>query len=139
MVGQPAPVSRLCLDLRSGLVVRARNPVLLDDEPTVVAARRELGKETVEVDVPRAELEEDAPAPRLVPRAGGAENVQADVLQVDVLDAVAPVPKGSDRLPAGRPQMSRVEQERNIGAVEEALDLGRRLHAGAHVVVEDGL
>jgi hypothetical protein len=109
MVGQPAPVSRLRLDLRSGLVVRARNPVLLDDEPTVVAARRELGKEPVEVDVPGAELAEDASAPRLVPRVGGPKNIQADVLQMDVLNAVAPVPKGRDRLAAGRCEMSRVE------------------------------
>src|SRR4029450_13223087 len=79
MVGQPGPVSRLCLDLRSGLVARARNPVLLDDEPTVVAARRELGKEPVEVDVPGAELAEDAPAPRLVPRVGGPKNGRGGV------------------------------------------------------------
>src|SRR4029450_2164877 len=90
-------------------------------------------------DVPGAELAEDAPAPRLVPRVGGPKNVRADVLQVDVPDAGAPAPKGRARLAAGGCQMSRVEQERNIGALEEALDLGPRLHARAHVVVEDGL
>src|SRR5512132_1076551 len=139
MVGEPPPVSRLGLDLRQGIVVGARDPVLLDDEPTVVSALFQLRQEPVEVDVPGAELAEGTPTPGLIPCGSPLEDVEPHVLQMHVPEAVTPVAEGRDRIAAGRRQMSSVEEERNVGPLEEALDLARRLHARPHVVVEDRL
>src|SRR5512133_1289736 len=101
MVGEPPPVSCLRLDLWCGIVVGARDPVLLDDEPTVVSALFQLRQEHVEVDVSGAELAESTPTPGIVPCCSPVEDVEPHVLQVHVPDAVTPVAEGRDRIAAG--------------------------------------
>ena len=80
MVGEPAPVSRLRLDLRYGIVVRAGDPVLLDDEPTVVSALFQLLQEPVEVDVSGSELAEGTLTPGLIPCGSALQDVEPHVL-----------------------------------------------------------
>src|SRR5262245_9191248 len=87
MLGEPAPVACLRLDLRGGIVLRAGHPVLLHHEPAVVAV--EPGEEAVEVGVAGAELAERAGAPGLGPVARAAHHLEPDVLQVQVLDSRA--------------------------------------------------
>ena len=98
VLGEPAAVPNLRLDLRGRVVVRSGHPVLLDDEPARIAV--ELCEEPGQVDVSSPELAEDAAAPRLDPRP--VQPVEADVLDVEVLDALAPVPEGDDGIAAGR-------------------------------------
>ena len=71
--------------------------------------------------------------------AASRSTLEPHVLDVHMVDAVAPVARGPDRVAAGGGQVAGVEQEPDARALEQPLDLGRRLHARAHVVVEGRL
>ena len=104
-------------------------------EPARVAV--ELGENAVEVDVARTELAEDAGAPRLGPvGAPSRSDVEPHVLDDAVVDPLAPVAQRADGVAAAERQVPRVEQQADVGPLEQPLDLGRRLDARAHVVVE---
>src|SRR5919197_4963711 len=101
-----------------------RNPVLLDNEPSRVAV--EVTEEPVEIDVAGAELAEDARGPRLVPARRAAEDVEADILQVHVVHTLAPGSQRRHGIAACRHEVAGVEQEPDIRALEQPLDLRRR-------------
>ena len=67
------------------------------------------------------------------------EHVEPHVLDVDRADAVAPVAERLHRIAAGDEQVAGVEQQLDVGVLEEALDLGNALDIGRRVVVEDRL
>ena len=118
--------------------------VLLDDDPAVVAApRRARAQKRVEVHVAVAEGAEQA-APPGGQRVGALgldarEHVEPDVLDVDRADPLAPVGERLDRVAAGDRDVPAVEQQRDVGVLEQALDLGDALDVGRRVVVEDRL
>src|SRR4051794_22261710 len=80
---EPAAVSPLRLDRALGALARRGDPVLLDDNPAVVAV--ELREEAGEVDVAGAEVAEDAAARGALEVGRRVQHVEADVLQVDVV------------------------------------------------------
>ena len=100
------------------MLVWARDPVLLDDEPALVAAGGELVEEGSQVDVASAELGEDAAAPRLghVGPVGehALEDVAAVVLHVHVRDPLAPVPQTLDRIAAAEREVAGVQHEGDV-------------------------
>src|SRR5262249_1592750 len=97
------PSSVAALGQRGGhdVLPRRGKAVLLDDHPAVVVGARELGEEALEVGVAGAELAEDAVPPRLVPTGRTPQDVEANVLQVDVVDPVPPVAKPAQRVAPG--------------------------------------
>ena len=138
MLGEPPPVSRLRLDLRFGIVVRAGHPVLLDDEPAVVAVsarRRTPSRSTSPVPSSQKTPSRQASS-QSVPRR---EDVEPHVLHVHVVDAVAPVAQSRDGIAAAAARWPVSRSSADVGALEQPLDLGRRLHARAHVGVEGRL
>src|SRR5207237_3782157 len=91
----------------------------------------------------RAELAEDAAAPRLLQpgpvRDHAVEDRALVVLDVQVVDALAPVAQALDRVAAPEREVPGVEEEADVGELEHALDLPRRLDVRRGVVVEGGL
>src|SRR5438067_1443566 len=68
-----------------------------------------------------------------------AEHVQAHVLDVDVVDATAPVAQRLDRVGAADQEVTGVDEQADVGELEHAVDLPRRLDEGARVGVEGRL
>ena len=118
----------------SGSASGPEHPVVLDDDPAGVAV--EPGQESDEVDIARPELAEHAVPPRGRPVRRLPEDAEVGVLDVDVVDSIPPVAVGRDWVDTGRQQMPGVEEERDVDAVEQRLDLLPGLDAGAHVVME---
>ncbi len=106
----------------------ARDPVLLDDEPAVVAARGELGEERVQVDVARAELAEHAAAPRLAPsrarrRSRALEHRARASFTCTWSIAAGPVAQRLDRVAAAESRWPVSRRRPTSGELEQALDL----------------
>src|SRR6266542_6180455 len=112
MVREPASVARLRRDLPRRIFVRAGNPVLLDDEPARVAVQ--LLEETLEVDVTGAELAEDAGTPGRVPAGRAPQHVESYILDVEVIDAAAPVSEALQGIAACRNEMTGVEEQCDV-------------------------
>src|SRR3954463_123790 len=98
VLAQPPAVALLRRDVIRRVVAGTREPVLLDDDPSVVAD--EGVEEASEVDVAGAEFAERAVSPRLGPITGVLDHLERDVLEVHVPDATAPVPHPVHRIAA---------------------------------------
>ena len=140
MLAEPCAIPHLRLGRLGDHLVGSRDPVLLDDDPPVVADVAERAEEPWEVDVALAELAED-PAPPGLDHVGSvrddlAQHVHPDVFDVDVVHARAPVVERLDRVRAADQEVARVDEEAEGGQLERALDLPRRLDVGSGVSVE---
>src|SRR5438034_890770 len=117
--------------------------VLLDDEPPAEADLGSGPQHAVDVDVALAQAREHLARPDRRGRfAGGddlCEAVQADVLEVEVVDAGAPPSEERDRVAATDRQVTGVEAEPNVRAGEDLLDLPGCLDIGARLIVEGRL
>src|SRR5205823_3936263 len=94
-------------------------------------------------DVAAAELAEDPALPGL-DRPGmvaddAVEHVQAHVLDVDVVDATAPVAQRLDRVGAADQEVAGVDEQADVGELEHAVDLPGRFDERARVGVEGRL
>src|SRR5437764_8669592 len=106
-----------------GRRAHARQHVLLDDDPVVVAAGAEFAQDRGKIDATAPELTENAVAHRLevIPRLSThpLEHPRIAVLEMDVPDARGMAPVHVDRISAAEAEVTRVEaqpNERRIGA-----------------------
>ena len=125
------------------LVGGAGHHILLDDEPAVVPAADDLVDELGDGEIALAQGHEDALLPHRSHRVVGlqrlAQDLRARILQVQVVDAVAPPAEVGQRVAASDEEVPGVEGESDVGRREQGVDLFRGLDVGARVVMERGL
>jgi len=141
MLAQPVTVTSLLGGGRGEPATVLEHAVLLDDDPAVVATIRERRAEALHVGVSLAQDAEEAAPPRgKRVRALGLdalEHVEPDVLEVHGADPLAPVGERPGPRRRRRPRWAAVEQQLDVGVLEQTLDLGNALDIGRGVVVED--
>src|SRR5215472_8542378 len=121
----------------------AGQDVLLHHQPAAERDAPQAVQDGVHVEVAVAELAERLAGPDVGrgPAVGddpGHDGAHA-ILQVHVVDAVAPVPEHGDRVTAAHHHVPGLQAEPDVGPVEHLADLPRGLHIRAGLRVEGGL
>src|SRR4029079_4982740 len=120
-----------------------QHDVLLEDVPARIAGALERGHDAGDVDVAGAERDEHALAHRVGEGGLAAHDPGgqggAHVLEVDVADPVRVRADDRTRIGAGRGQVTGVDAEADVGALDDPQGLRAALDHGAHVGVQRGL
>src|SRR5439155_10363625 len=97
----------------------------------------------VDVDIAVTQSREHLARPdrgrRLATGHDPGEAVEADVLEVEVVDPRAPFPEERDRITTADRQVARVEAQPHVRSGEDLFDLARRFDVGPRLVVEHRL